>query len=152
VKRIDVDKSRKTKLLYRWLGPYLVKTASLLGYYVLTELDGTILRRTYAGNRLKPFIQREGYYYSPDDEVFDADGAEGSQGGGRINLRLDSQLEDEAIEEYYARNSTQEIEKATGVIVRVPERLSEAERAKYVVYSDDGFESPEGSVGEEEDD
>jgi hypothetical protein len=138
VKLMDQDKSRSTKLLYRWLGPYRVRYANQLkGYYVLEELDGTALRRTYAGNRLKHFVKREGFWYSPEDQV-DYEYTPANE-----RFKTDAELEKEAIAEYHERNSTQEIEKATGVIVRVPE-LSKSERAKYVSFAEDWEEASDG--------
>jgi RNase H-like domain found in reverse transcriptase/Integrase zinc binding domain len=131
IKLMDQDKSRNTKLLYRWLGPYRVRYADQLkGYYVLEELDGTALRRTYAGNRLKQFVKRDGFWYSPEDEV------DNEYIPANERFKTDAELEKEAVAEYHERNSTQEIEKATGVVVRVPE-LPESERAKYVSFAED---------------
>jgi hypothetical protein len=120
--------------------------ASLSGYYVLTELDGTLIRRTYAGNRLKRFVKGKGYWYSPDDEVFEPTSNEPSS-----SYRMNDGLEQEAIDEYNAKNTTQETEKSSGVIVRVPE-LSESERAKYVVFDDsDDSDDPEPESEDEDD-
>jgi hypothetical protein len=53
----DVFSNRKLK--YRWLGPYKVAEAiHEKGTYILQEFDGTRLRGTFAGNRLKPFYPR----------------------------------------------------------------------------------------------
>ena len=55
----EKDVSRTRKLRYRWLGPYKVAEAiHQKGTYLLQELDGTPLRGTFAGNRLKPFYPR----------------------------------------------------------------------------------------------
>lgn len=48
----EVDMSRRSKIGFRWL---------------LQELDGTLLAGTFAGNRLKRFIRREGFMISADD-------------------------------------------------------------------------------------
>ena len=57
----EVDMSKKRKLGYRWLGPYRVSRAIPdKGTYFLEEFDGTPLHGTFAGNRLKVFVQREG--------------------------------------------------------------------------------------------
>lgn len=58
----DMDMSRNQKLKPRWKGPYRVRTVSEKATYTLEELDGTLLRATYAGNRLSKFLQR----YSTD--------------------------------------------------------------------------------------
>jgi hypothetical protein len=141
VKNIDQDKSKNTKLLYRWLGPYKVREANQLkGSYVLEELDGTLLRRTYAGNRLKQFVKRDQYWYSFDDEVEGPTPEE-------VEFRTDAELEDEAAAEFYARTTTQEIEKDTGIIVRVPE-LPESEKGKYVRFEEDWNDARSGSEEE----
>jgi len=72
VKQIDQDMSSKTKLLFRWLGPYRVTIANQeKSTYKLEELDGTPIRRTYAGNRIKRFVKREGYWFSVEDHEDD---------------------------------------------------------------------------------
>ena len=66
----DVDKSKATKLSWRWLGPYRVATADhLKGVYTLEEVDGTKLRGTFSGNRLKKFVKRDRYYKATDESV-----------------------------------------------------------------------------------
>jgi len=55
----EKDVSSNRKLKYRWLGPYKVAEAiHEKGTYILQELDGSRLRGTFAGNRLKPFYPR----------------------------------------------------------------------------------------------
>ena len=135
VKLIDQDKSRHTKLLYRWLGPYRIREADQLkGSYVLEELDGTLVKRTYAGNRLKKFVKRNCYWYSPEDED---DGVVED-----VEYETSADEEEEIVAAQQERETTQEIEKDTGVIVRVP-LLSEAEKAKYIRYEDDWAETDE---------
>jgi hypothetical protein len=59
----EIDMSRNRKLSYKWLGPYWVKKAiPEKGTYILEEFDGTQLAGTYSGNRLKKFIERQGFY------------------------------------------------------------------------------------------
>jgi hypothetical protein len=61
----EIDMSRNRKLSYKWLGPYRVKKAiPEKGTYILEEFDGTELSGTYAGNRLKKFVERERFYPS----------------------------------------------------------------------------------------
>ena len=68
VKLINQDKSKNTKLLYRQLGPYRVYQADQLkGSYLLKEVNGTPIRRLYAGNRLKKFVKRNRYQNSLND-------------------------------------------------------------------------------------
>jgi hypothetical protein len=54
----DLDMSRSRKMDPRWKGPFRIKYVSEKATYILEELDGCELRRTYAGNRLKKFYQR----------------------------------------------------------------------------------------------
>lgn len=60
-KKTEVDMSRSQKLLFRWLGPYVVKdVVQDRGTYLLAEIgdDGAQLKGTFAGERLRPFRQR----------------------------------------------------------------------------------------------
>ena len=41
---------------------------ALNGTYWLEELDGTRLAGTYAGNRIKKFVERDCYFYSAYDK------------------------------------------------------------------------------------
>ena len=51
-----IQKSWDKKLDSNWLGPYRVREVSDVGFYRLTELDGTNLEESVAGNRLKKFF------------------------------------------------------------------------------------------------
>jgi transposase InsO family protein len=62
-----LDNQHTDKLADRWGGPYLVKRVLDGGAYVLTELDGSRLEGSYAGNRLKRYWARD-----PTDENEDA--------------------------------------------------------------------------------
>lgn len=78
-RRQDVDMSKASKLGFRWLGPYRVSEANRdKGFYKLEEMDGTQLSGTFAGNRLKVFIRRQGFY---EEEV--SDSVEDSEVEGR---------------------------------------------------------------------
>ena len=48
-------------------------------------------------------------------------------------FKIDIELEKEAIIEYYKRNSTQEIKKATSIIIYILE-LPELEKVKYISF------------------
>jgi len=53
------DRTRERKLDYKWNGPYRIRSiGDDSTYYMLEELDGTALRRSFAGNRLKRFFPR----------------------------------------------------------------------------------------------
>lgn len=151
-KLIDIDMSKKTKLAYRWLGPFRVREARQnTGSYVLEELDGTLIKRTYAGNRIKKFITRpkaeEKFWFSPDDSEDEAETYEVEYSPE------DAFAEEEAAKEWHENGGTQEKEKETGVWVRVPQ-LSEEEKAKYVKFVDNDTDSDDdnsdsvGSDGE----
>lgn len=77
----EVDMSRDQKLSFRWLGPYRVRdVVEDRGTYLLEELDGAQLRGTYAGSRLKPFVQRQREQVQEDgslDEVVEFGRGEG---------------------------------------------------------------------------
>jgi hypothetical protein len=51
----DIDMSRSKKLLPRWKGPFRITRITDKGTYLIEELDGTPLRATFAGNRLRKF-------------------------------------------------------------------------------------------------
>ena len=66
-----IDRSHIRKLAYRWEGPYRVrKVIQEKGTYLLEDFDGSPLPGTYAGNRLKKFVERKGFYeaVSPNDK------------------------------------------------------------------------------------
>jgi hypothetical protein len=53
------DRSRSRKLEFRWLGPYCIREVTPDStHYYLNELNGTQLKRSFAGNRLKRFFSR----------------------------------------------------------------------------------------------
>ena len=53
------DRSRVRKLEFPWFGPYRIReVAPNSTHYYLDELDGTQLKRSFAGNRLKRFYSR----------------------------------------------------------------------------------------------
>jgi hypothetical protein len=102
---MDRDKSRDTKLLYRWLGLYQVKKAdNIKNIYVLEELDGILLRRMYAGNRLKWFVKRKNYWYSLEDDV---PVIPKSRSKG-MEFKTDAKLKEETIREFYEEYETPE--------------------------------------------
>ncbi|KAF8855170.1 hypothetical protein BDZ45DRAFT_746823, partial [Acephala macrosclerotiorum] len=114
----------------------------LKGSYLLEEVDGTAIRRSYAGNRLKKFVKRDGYWDSLDNGE-NEDAVESVD----FNDDEDADAEEEATREFRDRQSTQEIEKGTGIVVRVPE-LSEAERDKYIRFPEDWVDEGNSSNSE----
>jgi hypothetical protein len=58
--RYDKDRARARKLNYKWNGPYRIqKIGEDSTFYILEELDGVPLKRSFAGNRLKRFFSRD---------------------------------------------------------------------------------------------
>lgn len=53
-----LDKQWSGKLKPRWTGPYRIVAIGNNGSYKLSELDGTLMNGTYAGNRIKKFHTR----------------------------------------------------------------------------------------------
>ena len=56
--RREVDMSRVRKLDFRWTGPFRITELNNKGTFSLEELDGAQLSGTFAGNRLKKFLNR----------------------------------------------------------------------------------------------
>jgi hypothetical protein len=53
------DFSNRVKLAWRWLGPYRIRHVNKNGSYALEELDGTEMKGTVNGNRLKKYYTLE---------------------------------------------------------------------------------------------
>jgi hypothetical protein len=53
-----IETSHNVKLEDQWRGPYRIREVSDTGFYRLEELEGTHLRESFAGNRLKKFFSR----------------------------------------------------------------------------------------------
>ena len=119
--QLEADMSTAKKLVYKWSGPYRIRTAVLeKGTYILEEFDGTRLPGTYAGNRLKKFVKRKGFY-EPVVLVEDLE-AEESEG----------QEENEVLPEEEA----QELSAKSSFEIVVPQ-LSESQKHKYALYNGD---------------
>ena len=132
LQRIDQDKSRKTKLLYRWLGPFRVKTANTLkGSYIIEELDGAVVGTTYSGNRLKKFVRRDRHWYSAED----------IEEGPPIEVEDHPDADNDVVERRARewRESVQREDERTGVIVRVP-ALPATEKEQYQRFDEDWIE------------
>ncbi|KUJ23666.1 uncharacterized protein LY89DRAFT_679019 [Mollisia scopiformis] len=121
--KVDKDMSRSVKLNYRWLGPFKVSSANHgKGTYELQELDGVDKKGTFAGNRLKKFVEESGYWYS-------------------INDKPEKSIEKK--EPYVLPRTRQETRKDTRQVVRVPipqvqiPTLSQTQRDQYIRFEDD---------------
>jgi hypothetical protein len=62
-----------SKMQFKWLGPFRIKAAVPdKGTFVLEELDGTQMRGTTAGNRLKVFFPRRVVPVEASEEEIEA--------------------------------------------------------------------------------
>ena len=55
----SIEKSHNVKLEDQWRRPYRIRESTDSSYYRLSELDGTELKGSFAGNRLKRFFSRQ---------------------------------------------------------------------------------------------
>lgn len=62
-----MDKTLGKKLVFPWLGPYVIREVLPTGAYKLRELDGADLRNSYSATRLKPYFTRD--YLQIEDTV-----------------------------------------------------------------------------------
>ena len=87
-----MNRRTENKLAYRWTGPYLILEAlPILGTYVLGELDGTLLKGTYAGNRLKSFHSRQ---LLVQDEIVSQGTTEAFETGGEVREITEQELQE----------------------------------------------------------
>lgn len=150
----EIDKSSKTKLQYRWLGPYRIHSANPVGSFKLKEMDGVILDRSFTGSQLKPFIQKTRFFMpiagdeaskaSTDDLDSDSVAAPALQSSTPRVTRLVQRARQIELEEreLAARQHAQGNElptvqrrNALNMVVRVPV-LTEAQKAQYVRFDD----------------
>jgi hypothetical protein len=121
--QLETDMSTARKLAYKWLGPYRIRTAvSEKGTYILEEFDETRLPGTYAGNCLKKFVKREGFY----EPVILAEDLEAEE------EESEKQEENEALPEEEA----QELSAKGSFEILVPQ-LSESQKREYILYDGD---------------
>jgi hypothetical protein len=131
--KIEVSKSSDTKLNWRWLGPYRIsKMDALKGTYWLEELDGTGLAGTYAGNRIKKFVERGHYFYSAYDKEQGVE--EGSDDESEENLTDSVNRERDIANEFTQR--VQNNSHKTMPTIEIPE-LSKTQQRKYVRFEED---------------
>jgi hypothetical protein len=81
LRNTPVELSHDRKSEPRYLGPYEVAKRTTKGNYKLKELDGTLLRSTYAAFRILPYISRhhsfmKNNYQNRDSESEDSDDTE----------------------------------------------------------------------------
>jgi hypothetical protein len=87
VKNSALEVQHGRKMEDRWLGPFRMVQRTSQGAYVLEELDGTRLKLSIAGNRVKRYYQRE----DVDVDLLAEQGAE--------ELNREAHLEDESDED-----------------------------------------------------
>jgi hypothetical protein len=123
----DIDLSTARKLSPKWRGPYRVRIAIQdKGTYILEELDNTLLAGTFAGNRLKKFIQRKGILV-PIDKDSSIDGTEAENDSTESNS--DTTEEDNLATEQVG-HATKEVGDSTEVQVLIPE--FQGDRTEYI--------------------
>ena len=124
----EQDRSTKRKLLYKWLGPYRVRTALIeKGTYELEEFDGTRVPGTHPGNRLKKFVKRKGFYEPVEDE--DEDDEEEEEGDEMNEVEEMGEVEAES-EDARAEFKPMDFE------IRLP-TLTAEQRSQYIRYEED---------------
>ena len=76
-----IQKSWDKKVDNNWFGPYRVREGSEIGFYRLNELDGTELKESVTGNRVKKFFSRGDHLGSEMDQMErNVEGPEGEVG------------------------------------------------------------------------
>ena len=126
----DIDISRAQKLRPRWKGPFRIARITEKGTYFVEELDGTPLKNTFAGSRLKKFVQRKTLDL---DVLLDL-----NEGLGPANVSSPATPHD------YVTDLASPLTAKPRVQVRIPR--TDVERSEYVRYdmleeeiSDEGF-------------
>ena len=142
-----IDRSRVRKLAYRWEGPYRVrKTIKEKGTYLLEDFDGSPLPGTYAGNRLKKFVEQKGFYeaVSPNDEE-----SEQSPEEEENDRDIENETENRVIKTRVGTPNVENSEKSEGSVnkngvsdylpmdfeILLPE-LNEDQREEYTQYTE----------------
>lgn len=117
----SMNVSSSKKLDFRWFGPFrITKAIPEKGTYILSELNGAVLKGTYAGHRLKQFFPRENWRedaaaaatsadrWRPDRQpglvveipaVVPADGQAQATSTGKVASAATSEEEEESSEE-----------------------------------------------------
>jgi hypothetical protein len=129
-----IDMSSNLKLSFRWLGPYRVKKANTLkGTYTLEEVDGTPLKGTYAGNRLKKFVYK-GDTFTPADQEDETDSTMPGTSEESDSWEEDSAGDEELPRATINTRNTTKQSKPTRITV-IPPQLTTAEKALYTQFS-----------------
>jgi hypothetical protein len=134
-------------LAYHWEGPYRVRKAiQEKGTYLLEDFDGSPLPGTYAGNRLKKFIEQKGFYeaVSPNDKE-----SEQSPEEEENDRDIEDEAENGVIETGVETPNVENSEKSEGSVnkngvsdylpmdfeILLPE-LDESQREEYTQYTE----------------
>jgi hypothetical protein len=126
------DMSSDVKLAFKWLGPYRVHEAnSTKGTYVLKEMDGTLLKGTYAGNRLKKFIYKDDAFIP---EQSDSDGDSTTSDSDPSDSWEGDSAQDEQLP--HSKRITRTTKRSNTSIepVIIPPTLTTAQKAQYTPY------------------
>ena len=76
LRNTPVEMSLDRKSEPRYLGPYEVARRTQKGNYKLKELDGTLLRQTYAAFRILPYISRHHFFMKDNYQENDSESNE----------------------------------------------------------------------------
>jgi hypothetical protein len=154
----DTDMSLRTKLNFRWLGPYRIHSVNPVGSFKLAEMDGVVLQKSFTGSQLKRFVLKNRFFV-PDHATEEEQehplretaatlpakapyppslDLRHTRSMGHPEQRSDSESEDDTAPPMPPPRTIQKRNSA-GIVVRVPE-LSEAKRAQYLRFDD--LESP----------
>jgi hypothetical protein len=128
----DIDLSTARKLSPKWRGPYKVQTVVQdKGTYILQELDGSLLAGTFAGNRLKKFIQRKGIFIPIDrDPSMDTTEPEDD-----TTESISDPTERNGLATEQVSHATEEINDSMEIQVIIPE--FQGDRTEYIRWDDD---------------
>ena len=128
-----MDMSSNLKLSFKWLGPYRVRKANTLkGTYMLEEVDGTPLKGTYAGNRLKKFVYKGGTFIPVEQEVETDSTVPGTSEEG--NSWEEDSTEDEELPCTTRNTRSMANQSNTTRVAVIPPQLTTAEKALYTHF------------------
>ena len=131
-----IDMSSNLKLSFRWLGPYRIRTANpIKGTYTLEEFDGTRLKGTYAGNRLKKFVYKKDAFMPVDTDSETSSNETGSS--EESDSWEGDSAEDEGLPRATISTRSKTIHAHDDDFVIIPPALTEAEKAQYTQFSSD---------------
>ena len=151
----DIDKSLRTKLNYKWLGPYRIHSVNQVGSFKLEEMDGVVLKRSFTGSQLKPFIKKTRFFMpTKEDETEDSEAEDIIRAGSSVNhqgqtptQRVTRSMHETRQTELKEREEAErrheeghqipsiQTRNSIGMVVRVPV-LSQAQKDQYIRFDE----------------